>query len=113
MRRFIWPLVFGILGTLILVSLGLWQLARLQAKEAMLAEIASRIDAPPVALPERPDPSTDRYLPVRTAGAFSPNDLLVISSHRTLGPGYRLICVFVPMITCAPWNPVAMKKVAP
>lgn len=95
MRRILWPLAFGILGTLILVGLGIWQIARLEAKEAMLAEIAARIAAPPGPLPPRPDPAADRFRPVTARGAFAEGGLLVISSHRAMGAGYRLVSVFV------------------
>lgn len=95
MRRILAPLLFGVLGTLVLVSLGIWQLQRLAAKEAMLAEIAAEITAPPVALPARPDPATDRYRPVYLRGSFDEGGLLVIATHPGMGAGYRLVGAFV------------------
>jgi surfeit locus 1 family protein len=56
-RRMIWPLIFGMGGVAILVSLGVWQVQRLAWKEGVLAEIEARIAAAPEALPERPIPS--------------------------------------------------------
>ena len=67
MRRVVVPLVLGIAGFAILVSLGFWQLRRLEWKEAMLAEIARGIDADPVPLPAAVDPSM-KYLPVTMTG---------------------------------------------
>ena len=95
MRRILWPVLFGLIGTLILVGLGLWQLARLQAKEALLAEIGARITAPAGPLPAAPDPATDRFLPVALRGSFAEGEILVLSGHKTLGAGYRAIAPFV------------------
>lgn len=56
----IWPvLVATAIGIAILVTLGVWQLQRLQWKEALLAQLASNAAAAPVGLAEaaqRPDP---------------------------------------------------------
>jgi surfeit locus 1 family protein len=85
------PLLIGLLGTAVLASLGVWQLQRLEWKEAVLAEIGARIESAPVAVPAAPDPESDRYLPVRAEGAFTGETLHVLVSTRTEGPGHRLI----------------------
>ena len=64
MARVILPLVFGLLGCAILVSLGIWQVQRLAWKQGVLAQIDARITAAPVALPIRPDRQRDQYLAV-------------------------------------------------
>ena len=51
MKRYIFPLVVGVLGCAILISLGVWQLHRLDWKEAMIARIEGGIHAAPVPLP--------------------------------------------------------------
>jgi surfeit locus 1 family protein len=57
----IWPLVFGIAGVAILMSLGIWQVQRLAWKEGVLAEIEARIVAAR-ALPAVPGSRVaDRY----------------------------------------------------
>ncbi|GAB5445241.1 SURF1 family protein [Gymnodinialimonas sp.] len=94
MGRVIAVVAFGLAGMAILVSLGVWQLQRLAWKEAVLAEIADRIEAAPVALPEAPDPETDRYLPVEVTGTFTGETLRVLVSLQGSGPGYRLISPF-------------------
>ncbi len=94
MRRFILPLIFGIAGVAVLVSLGLWQVERLAWKEAILADIEARIAAEPVALPDQPDPEADRYLPVEMTGQFGPGVLRVLVSQKQVGAGYRLISPF-------------------
>ena len=48
MRRILFLLLIGLLGTGTLVSLGVWQLQRLAWKEDMLARIDARIGAAPV-----------------------------------------------------------------
>lgn len=94
MRRMMMPLLFGIAGVAVLLSLGVWQLQRLAWKEAVLSEIDSRITAAPVTLPQRPDPVADRFLPVRLVGKFTGEDLDVLVSRKQIGPGFRVIAAF-------------------
>ena len=94
MRRLLFLLVFGIVGGGVLVSLGTWQVRRLEWKQGVLAEIEARIAADPVALPAVPDPEADRYLPVRVAGTLGDGELHVLVSTRDLGAGYRIIAPF-------------------
>jgi surfeit locus 1 family protein len=93
-RRMIPPLILGVLGAAILIWLGVWQLHRLEWKEAVLADIEARIDATPVTLPERPDPVRDRLLPVTATGRTTGEEILVQSSSRDFGAGFRVISVF-------------------
>jgi len=94
MKRYVFPLILGIVGTAVLVSLGVWQLQRLEWKEAILADIAGRISEAPVSLPDNPDPEKDRYLPVRAEGRFGEAELHVLVSLRGPGAGYRVIQPF-------------------
>jgi surfeit locus 1 family protein len=61
-------------ATSVLLALGFWQVSRLAWKEALIAEIAARTAAPPLALAEieaRWQSAGDvDYLPVRLAGEF-------------------------------------------
>jgi surfeit locus 1 family protein len=91
LRRMIWPLVFGIGGVVILVSLGVWQVQRLTWKEGILAGIEARIAAAPVALPDAPDPEDDAYLPVEATGTLGEDHVRVLVSQRGQGAGYRVI----------------------
>jgi surfeit locus 1 family protein len=88
------PLLFGLIGAAILVGLGVWQLQRLAWKQAILAGIEARLDAPPVALPGSPDPQRDRYLPVTVSGRFTGEDIDVLASRREIGAGFRVIAAF-------------------
>lgn len=91
MARILLPLIFGLAGTLVLVGLGLWQLQRLDWKEAVLADIDARIVAAPVALPAQPDPVADRYLPVTVSGILQDPPIRVLVSQKQVGAGYRII----------------------
>lgn len=94
MRRNIGPLVIGIAGAAVLIALGVWQVQRLQWKEALLADIEARIAAEPVALPADPDPEADRYLPVRAEGVIGAEELHVLVSTKTEGAGFRIVAPF-------------------
>lgn len=95
MRRFLFLLIFGIVGVAILVSLGSWQVRRLAWKQGVLAEIEARIAADPVPLPADPDPERDRYLAARITGTLEPGELHLLVSTRDYGAGYRIISPFV------------------
>ncbi|MEM6634292.1 MAG: SURF1 family protein [Pseudomonadota bacterium] len=94
MKRLVFPLILGLGGAAILVSLGVWQVQRLAWKEGVLAEIEARIGDAPVALPAAPSPEGDRYLPVSVSGAFTGDELHVLASAKRLGPIYRVIAAF-------------------
>ena len=93
-RRVIWPLLFGLGGVAILVSLGVWQVQRLAWKEAVLAEIEAEIAAAPVALPDVPTAELHGYLPVVAEGRLGEDHLRVLVSQKGQGAGYRVISPF-------------------
>ncbi|WP_127114234.1 SURF1 family protein [Shimia sediminis] len=94
MNRFILPLVFGIVGTAILVSLGNWQVRRMAEKEAFLADIDARIGDQPVAIPSKPAPERDRMLAASVTGTFTADELHFLVSTKQLGAGYRVVSAF-------------------
>ncbi len=94
MRRLILPLIFGLAGAAVLVGLGVWQVQRLGWKQSVLAEIEGRIEAAPVALPAQPEETRDKYLPVTATGVIGPDEILVQSSMKLVGPGFRVIAPF-------------------
>lgn len=95
MRRLLFLAIFGLAGTGLLVSLGLWQVQRLAWKQEILAQIDARIGDAPVALPETPDPDRDRYLAVTASGTLEPGAIFVLVSAKQRGAGYRVIAPFV------------------
>ena len=94
LRRMIVPALFGTVGCVILLALGLWQLNRAGEKAALIAEMEARIFEPPSPLPARPDPEADRYRPVEITGRFLPEHSFVLASQREQGPGFHLISAF-------------------
>ncbi|MDO6482497.1 SURF1 family protein [Shimia thalassica] len=94
MPRYLLPLIFGIVGTAILVSLGNWQVRRLAEKEAYLSAIDARIADAPVEVPAIPDPVEDRFLPVTATGVLTSDELHVLVSVKKVGPGYRIVSAF-------------------
>ncbi len=81
-------------GLALFLSLGFWQLQRLEWKEGIIAEIDARIAGAAQDIPTQPDPAHDRYLPVALNGAFEPGGLHVLASTRDLGAGHRVISAF-------------------
>ena len=88
------PLLFGLIGTAILIWLGVWQIHRLAWKEGVLAQISARLDDAPTVLPAQPDPVADKYLPVTVSGRFTGQGLDVLASRKGDGAGYRVIAAF-------------------
>lgn len=94
MRRMVFPLVIGLLGGVILIALGVWQMQRLAWKEGVLAEISARISDAAVPLPATVDPEADRYMPVVAGGRFTGEHVDVLVSRKQIGPGVRVVEVF-------------------
>ena len=94
MNRRIPLLIFGLVGTAILMSLGFWQLQRMTWKAGVLAEIDARLAEPPVALPISPDPVADKYLQVKVTGRVGEGELHVLTFGDG-GPGFRVIAPMV------------------
>ena len=93
-RSYFLALVGG-LGLVALLSLGIWQLQRLDWKEGVLATITARINETPIALPDAPSPKEDAYRAVALTGALMPEELHVYWVTSDQGPGYRVISPFV------------------
>ena len=93
MRRYLFPLLLGLGGIAILLSLGIWQVRRLQWKETLLATINGRLSAAPVDLATlaTPDPVKDRYQAVITTGTTAGQGLMVLSGRKDGGAGYEVI----------------------
>jgi surfeit locus 1 family protein len=90
-RRVALPLAFGVLGTALLVLLGLWQVERLEWKLDTIARIEARLAAAPAAVPRSPDVAAHEYLRVRATGTLEAGELHVYTSLPPRGVGYRVI----------------------
>ena len=93
MRLGLFPLFIGAGGAAILISLGVWQVQRLDWKLGVIADIDARIAAAPIPLPDVLDPENDAYLPVEVRGVVEPEYLRVLVSQKEIGAGYRIISV--------------------
>lgn len=93
----IWPILLATLvGTAILVNLGMWQLQRLQWKEGLLAKLAANAAAPPVSLAEaaaRPDPE---YMRVSFTGQYRHDAWMKMISTFQGSQGWTII---TPVVT--------------
>lgn len=94
MRQIVFLVVFGIAGCAVLIGLGNWQVQRLAWKQDVLAQIETRIAAPPEPLPTTFNPDADRYRPVTLTGEFLAGELLVLVSRKRVGAGYLVISPF-------------------
>lgn len=93
MRRMIVPLLFGLIGAVLLVSLGVWQLERLALKAAKLSAIEAMLVADAVPLPAVVDVVHDRYRGVTLSGRFTGEVVYKLDSLTDAGPGRRVIAV--------------------
>jgi surfeit locus 1 family protein len=93
-RQTILALMLGLAGTGTLIALGVWQLHRLEWKEAIIAGAETMIAADPVPLPATPDPASDRYRAVTLDGGFTGAEAHVLTSTREEGPGFLVIAAY-------------------
>lgn len=94
LRKILFPLILGIAGCGVLVSLGLWQVERLAWKEEILAEIDQRLAAAPVPLTRFVNEQSDEYSRVSVTGRPTGEELHVLVSGTEAGTGYRVISRF-------------------
>lgn len=94
MTRILAPLLFGLVGIGILLSLGTWQLQRLEWKQGILSEIEREISGAPAPLPVVVSPSEQKYQPVSLQGEILAEELHVLVSVKQVGAGYRVISPF-------------------
>ena len=91
MRRYLVPLIFGLGGIAILVSLGVWQMQRLAWKEGMLADIDRQIAANPVPLFAQ---SLEEFMAVTATGTITDQEAHVLTSRKPDGAGFRIVSAF-------------------
>jgi surfeit locus 1 family protein len=89
------PIIVGLGGFCVLVTLGFWQVQRLQWKNAIIAEAEQRLTVAPEALPATLDPGRDDYKRVTVSGRFDhASENYVLTSMPPNGPGFAIITVF-------------------
>lgn len=91
MRRYVFPLVLGIVGVAILMNLGFWQLRRMEEKRVYLDEIEARIGNAPIPLPAEPEEGPHKFQAVWAEGRFTGEYLEVLAGQRGAGPGVLVV----------------------
>jgi surfeit locus 1 family protein len=94
MRRYAFPVLMGILGVTILMSLGVWQLRRMEEKRVYLNEMEARIANAPIPLPALPEEGRDKFQAVFVEGRFTGEFLEVLAGQKGASPGVMLIEAF-------------------
>ena len=87
-------LIVGLVGTGILISLGVWQVQRLAWKQDLLSRIEAQITAEPVPLRAAVEPAFQRYAPVTVTGTFGDGHIRMLASRKSIGPVHRIIRPF-------------------
>jgi surfeit locus 1 family protein len=94
MRRYVFPVLMGVVGVAILMSLGFWQLRRMEEKRAYLATVEARISDAPIPLPAAPREGRDRFQAVWADGAFTGDYLEVLAGRTGASPGVMVVEAF-------------------
>ena len=94
MRRYIFPVLMGVVGVAILMSLGFWQLRRMEEKRVYLDEIAARISNAPIPLPDLPEEGPHKFQAVWAEGRFTGEYLEVLAGQKGASPGVLVVEAF-------------------
>ena len=91
-----WPTVFTVPAVLLMLGLGVWQLYRLQWKEALIADRTERMAAAAIALPgPDADIANMEYRHVAISGEFLHDKEIFLGARSMNGnPGYHLVTPF-------------------
>jgi surfeit locus 1 family protein len=93
LRPRLWPTLITLLGLVVLLGLGTWQLERLAWKQALIAELKARAQDPPMALPARiTDAEALEFRPLRLQGRFLHDRELYLEARSHEGqPGLHVV----------------------
>jgi surfeit locus 1 family protein len=94
MRRYAFPVLMGVVGVAILMSLGFWQLRRMEEKRVYLDEIEARISNAPIPLPAQPEEGRDKFQAVFAEGTFTGEYLEVLAGQKGASPGVMVVEAF-------------------
>lgn len=94
MRRYLFPVLMGVLGVAVLTSLGFWQLDRMEEKRVYLDEMEARIANAAVPLPDVPEEGRDKFQAVVAEGRFTGEYLEVLAGQKGASPGVMVIEAF-------------------
>ena len=94
MRRYVFPVLMGIVGVAVLMSLGFWQMRRMEEKRVYLDAIEARISNAPIPLPEVPEEGKHKFQAVTAEGRFTGDYLEVLAGQTGASPGVLVIEAF-------------------
>lgn len=94
MRRYAFPVLMGVVGVVVLMSLGFWQLDRMEEKRAYLDDMEARIANAPVPLPAVPEEGQHKFQAVAAEGRFTGEFLEVLAGQKGASPGVMVIEAF-------------------
>ena len=78
-------------GLLVLLWLGSGQSERLDWKENLIKEIATRLSAVPGDMPMHPTFKSHNYLMTNIEGQIQSDSIHVLTATKKIGPGFRVI----------------------
>lgn len=94
-RRLAFALFIGLGGLAVLVGLGLWQMQRLEWKEALIADLEARLSQPAIVVSGNESVGDDNLRRARAVGRFvDAEPARFLTSLKPHGPGHRLISAF-------------------
>ncbi|MFT7106367.1 MAG: surfeit locus 1 family protein [Yoonia sp.] len=91
LRKILFPLILGLAGCGVLISLGLWQVERLAWKEDVLAGIDARLADASAPLTTEVSEAANEYTRITVSGTPTGEELHVLVSGTEAGTGYRVI----------------------
>lgn len=94
LRKLIFPILLGVAGCGVLVSLGVWQVQRLAWKENILTELDARLSGAATPFTTAATEADDEYTRVTLSGTPTGEELHVLTSGTAAGTGYRVISKF-------------------
>ena len=91
-HKLVFPIIFGVFGVVSLLSLGFWQVQRLEWKTDLLNAINERLNQPAVVLPAKVNEQNDQYLKVYVTGVFGSGEIHNLTSQKKIEhhPGSQL-----------------------
>lgn len=97
----LWPVLAAtVVGMAILITLGVWQVQRLQWKEALLAQLAANAAAAPVSLAEAAERDDPEFVRVSFTGRFDHDGWKRMIATYDGGQGWTVI---TPAVTTDGW----------
>jgi surfeit locus 1 family protein len=94
MRRYVFPVLMGIVGVAVLMNLGFWQLRRMEEKRAYIDQIEARIGNAAIPLPAVPEEGPHKSQAVYADGRLTGEYLEVLAGQEGASPGVLVIEAF-------------------